>query len=374
MKKKIAALVLLALCVCLLAGCGCEHEWVEADCITAKFCAKCEATEGEPLGHSWQEATCTAPKTCSGCSMTEGTPLEHHWQEARCEAPRTCTLCAATEGEALGHSFGSWEVSGETMIRRCDTCGTEESAQTDRAVILNDLLLGRWECDAVIMDSFGFDSDPQYVFEHAIPYVVAGENNAMHYCNGTEHFDGTISFYEYIAESDAERYYFIGMQDDVPQLPYLLEISPEGDPVLYAYHTYYTLKLYPESEEAALMREALVGSWTSTKEEIYEESGIRSASCSSYTMTFRDDHAFTGSLDGEEIEGFWLSPDLLTTEDLTRYSYPLMYSKDNRRQWSHAFLTIYHYGTDETSQDFIINFDNVLMVYYEPDSTSETQN
>lgn len=104
MKKRIITLAALMLCTALLTGCQCEHEWVEADCTTAKTCTKCNVTEGEALGHSWQDATCTQPKTCS--------------------------ICGATEGDALGHVPGQWSdavtdyaaaVIRETCV--CDRCG-----------------------------------------------------------------------------------------------------------------------------------------------------------------------------------------------------------------------------------------------------------
>lgn len=37
MKKNVFMLLLLVLaCTFVLAGCACEHEWVDADCLTAK--------------------------------------------------------------------------------------------------------------------------------------------------------------------------------------------------------------------------------------------------------------------------------------------------------------------------------------------------
>ena len=54
---------------------ACEHEWTDADCVTAKFCSKCDETEGEALGHNWNAATRKSPKTCSRCGETEGNCL-----------------------------------------------------------------------------------------------------------------------------------------------------------------------------------------------------------------------------------------------------------------------------------------------------------
>lgn len=101
MKKLIAVVILVILCVSVLSGCGCEHDWKEATCTEAKSCSLCGETEGEPAGHGWNEATCTEPKTCSACSLTEGEALGHSWVDATYEAPKTCSVCGLTEGDPL---------------------------------------------------------------------------------------------------------------------------------------------------------------------------------------------------------------------------------------------------------------------------------
>ena len=72
MKERIALILIATMCIALLTGCGCRHEWVEADCVTAKTCSRCGETEGAALGHSWKEATREEPKTCTKCAETEG--------------------------------------------------------------------------------------------------------------------------------------------------------------------------------------------------------------------------------------------------------------------------------------------------------------
>lgn len=130
MKRAISILALTLVCLLVLAGCGCEHEWAAADCDTPKTCNLCAETEGEALGHTWADATCTVPKTCSACQETEGEALGHTWTDATTEAPKTCTVCAATEGERIitdprfttataSPILGSWSyvipVTGEEM-------------------------------------------------------------------------------------------------------------------------------------------------------------------------------------------------------------------------------------------------------------------
>lgn len=119
MKKQLTLIILLLICLTILAGCGCNHEWVEADCATAKHCALCEEVEGEPLGHVWQAATCEAPVTCEVCGATEGSALGHIWLEATCEVPQTCQYCNATEGEPLEHT---WEEATCETARTCTVC------------------------------------------------------------------------------------------------------------------------------------------------------------------------------------------------------------------------------------------------------------
>ncbi len=101
MKKKLLAGLLALIMVLLLTSCGCDHEWQEATCTTAKTCTVCGETEGAPLGHVWQAVTCEHPKTCTVCSLTEGEALGHDWQEATTEAPKTCANCKQTEGERI---------------------------------------------------------------------------------------------------------------------------------------------------------------------------------------------------------------------------------------------------------------------------------
>ena len=77
MKKVISIVCTAALCVLLLAGCGCNHNWKAATCLDAQVCTLCQEV-GEPaFGHNWQDATCEAPKTCANCGETEGEALGH---------------------------------------------------------------------------------------------------------------------------------------------------------------------------------------------------------------------------------------------------------------------------------------------------------
>ena len=123
MKKLICVCVLAALCLVMLAGCQCEHQFTDADCVTPKTCSECGETEGEALGHSWVEADCLTAKTCSVCKVTEGEALGHSWVDATCAAPKTCSGCGLTEGEALEHT---WEEATTEAPKTCSGCGATE--------------------------------------------------------------------------------------------------------------------------------------------------------------------------------------------------------------------------------------------------------
>ena len=146
MKKRIIGIALALMCMLVLAGCGCDHEWEDADCTTPKTCSECGKTKGEALGHDWEDgdcssprickdcgetegktqghnwkdATCASPKTCTECGKTRGEPLEHDWKEATCTKPKTCRNCGETQGEPLGHN---WSPSSCTDPGVCMTCG-----------------------------------------------------------------------------------------------------------------------------------------------------------------------------------------------------------------------------------------------------------
>lgn len=108
-KRNLFCACILVVILLLLSGCGCQHEWEEATCRTAKTCIHCGKTEGEPLRHDWQEATCTSPKTCARCEKTKGEPLGHVPGEVVetvdvVKAERHCEQCCQTCGAVLSQS------------------------------------------------------------------------------------------------------------------------------------------------------------------------------------------------------------------------------------------------------------------------------
>ncbi len=177
--KRMTKLMLLGVtCVLFLAGCACEHQWKEADCVTPKTCTECEETEGEALGHKWVEATCTEPKTCDACGLTEGDNLGHDMAEATCTDPRTCTRCGSTKGEALGHD---WADATTETPKTCMTCGLTEGEPivTDpRFTTANAKeLLGLWVCPLELdPEMIGLtDFEEVLGFYYALEFGPAGE-------------------------------------------------------------------------------------------------------------------------------------------------------------------------------------------------------
>jgi len=123
MKRRIALMLLALACVLALAGCACEHEWVDANCVNPKTCSKCQATEGAPLGHVWAAATCETAKTCETCGETEGEAKGHSMVDATCTEARHCEACSLVEGEALGHT---WLDATTEAPKTCEACGKTE--------------------------------------------------------------------------------------------------------------------------------------------------------------------------------------------------------------------------------------------------------
>ena len=115
MKKYLLFLVALA-CLLVLAGCGCEHQWLQATGGHGQLCNQCGESQGADEPCSWVDATCLQPKRCAVCGITEGEALGHSWNDATCETPKTCTRCGETEGEALGHSWNDATCESFTLF------------------------------------------------------------------------------------------------------------------------------------------------------------------------------------------------------------------------------------------------------------------
>lgn len=147
MKKKLLVVLLAVMCLAMLTGCFCQHEWLDATCVEPSTCSKCEKTEGEALGHVWLAATCEAPKTCEVCGTTDGEAKGHSWADATCETPKTCETCNAVEGEALGHD---WQEATTELPQTCTVCAITEGERiiTDPRFTTAETasIQGKWGC------------------------------------------------------------------------------------------------------------------------------------------------------------------------------------------------------------------------------------
>lgn len=176
MKRTVILAAVLALCLCVLTGCGCKHEWVDATCEAPKTCTLCGETEGEVLSHSWQNATCETPKTCTSCGVTEGEAMGHSWLEATCDIPKTCATCGAEDGNAPGHTFTQWSFfdasdhSGKVMSHVCTTCNFDETLPIDGELFTRDFLRStNWNATVFVHGEMAYDL-AEYGLESSISF------------------------------------------------------------------------------------------------------------------------------------------------------------------------------------------------------------
>lgn len=215
MRKKLLAF-LLTLCALILSGCQCEHNWIDANCTTAKTCSKCEKTEGNAPGHSWDTATCEESKRCSVCGITEGEPMGHSFVDANCVHPKTCSKCAATEGLALGHSYSDWIDDGNLMKRLCTICNDTEIA-SHYEVLARQFVVGKWESFHMkyLTELSGVSLEPDasnVVFYENGTFVLESDYLTDNLVEGTWIIEETNdeSCYAYIAEGPDITLAFIG--------------------------------------------------------------------------------------------------------------------------------------------------------------------
>ena len=144
MKRKIPVILLLLLCICFLAGCGCEHTWKEATCTEPMTCTSCGETEGSPRGHSWLVGTCEKAKHCEICELTEGEAPGHDWIDVTHYAPKTCRTCGQTEGESVPHK---WMDATYYAPKTCAACKATKGS-----------FLPRYDSDEIFIHVAGFDA------------------------------------------------------------------------------------------------------------------------------------------------------------------------------------------------------------------------
>lgn len=308
MKRNLTTLIVLLICVHLLSGCGCQHEWATVSCTLAKTCSQCGETEGEPLGHNWAEATCVEPRTCGGCGLTEGEPLGHSWQDATCTAPKICENCGEIGDELVGHPWTDWSFNGEdAMVRSCGSCGTEESCTME--AYLQEHLAGHWDAVSVANLNRRSDDAPhwkgaEYFYAGNMPYMKIVENGSHEVFAGTVHNTDCRLEFETVSqvkippsEEPCDAYYF-GLHPEEGKGTLFFYVPREDAVFLMGF-----IRLERESEEMAALRDQLAGTWVYDSEYLYKESDT-TIDRSAYRLEFSREGTFRGELD-KPIEGSW---------------------------------------------------------------------
>lgn len=293
MKRVVLLVGSLLVCLFVLAGCSCKHQWTGPDCVTAKTCAECQATEGKPLGHDWTDASCEIPMTCVLCDKTQGNALGHSWQDPTCELPKSCTSCNKTEGKAVGHSWADWTRLENDVHRICESCGTEDMITMSDYLIT--LLQGHW----ISTELWGTDIPPNLFTSFE---VRADGTVGLYYPNNT-HPSCKLEFAPLESESDST----------LDEMILGFTIIPDGTEhsldFVYLQHEDFiegfpALRFERESAEAGAVREMLQGKWTFDSSYVYDDA-FAGLDHSGYTVEFHEGNRFTVCAE-EQFEGTWV--------------------------------------------------------------------
>ncbi len=150
------------------------HDWEAADCVTAKTCKVCGATDGKALGHKPAEddGDCTTEVKCSVCGeVTTAAKAEHiaHADDGDCTTPATCTACDQIVVEAKSHDFsGDWESDENQHWHVCQNegCNVAETKGNHQATDDGNCTTAQkcTVCDEVVVEAIDghIDSDRDY--------------------------------------------------------------------------------------------------------------------------------------------------------------------------------------------------------------------
>lgn len=345
MKKRYFILLIVALILCL-AGCGeCEHEWTEADCLTAKTCTKCSVTEGDPLGHDFAPAECEIPETCTRCAITQGAALGHSWMEASCMAPETCSICGSTQGEALPHTFGKWQISGEAMHRDCEYCGSVETSEIDREVYFWDHVMGHWDPYLVVLNN-------------QIKWATILGTESVGYCLQVRPdrtvqllvyetvYEGTGEFARY-EDNETGEYYHLTMTLGEEKIGFELFVSEDSYSLVLAFTNGYLI--FSQQE---LVQEYVSDTWAAAN------------NGQVYTLVLNEDGTFDFS---GQFQGTWhLRPAITDTYSGSNCDVLLSFSRDGEQVTEHMNVQLGY--EDVTMEEYILYYNtHQAYMYWEND-------
>ena len=307
--KKNRILALLLLLSLVLTGCGCRHEWTEADCLNPRLCAKCQQTEGEALGHNWSPATCTQAETCLRCGAVQGQPLEHR--------------------------YSSWSFTDTHMTHSCETCGLEQTLELDRAIHLQALLSGCWEGFLYFHEESAYSA---YDLSTPLDMILFSQDNTASGHINTADFAGTWAFLEYIEEDDQKNYRFSLDTGEEFQWQLVLSRRAQRD-ILYLF--------YPNGDQMLLQNNQAIA------EHLTASSWGATGSTGMYHLTFHPDRTVTGNL-GQDFTGTWqLMPTRETYGILNSGVYICYGSGEEEQILKASILPENPYSNQQTAQELI---------------------
>jgi len=245
---------------------ACEHQWTEADCVTASVCSLCGEVQAEALGHDWAEATC--------------------------EIAEHCTRCDETRGEKLEHSYGKWLLDADSMYRLCTLCEQAEHTDIDYARYLEQYVYGHWNLCSMVENGRYREGqtlpqgevDPEYIF-YEDGRIVSFGFQEEELCTSW-----SIDHVEYDSNYMQHKIYITS-----PEAPGLGELSF----TCYGGTVMLTVPLNNKGDTATLsnsfgdtIAKLAAGTW-----DAWGTDGLHS-------ITLAEDRSFTANFDGE-ISGFW---------------------------------------------------------------------
>lgn len=281
--KRTMILAMALLLILALAGCACEHEWSEADCVNAAVCAKCEEVGEAALGHDWSDATCTAPQTCG--------------------------RCGETQGEALGHDFGEWVYTKTEKSRTCTRCNHTESEEIDEKTYAQYLMNGQWDCYLIVANGQQYTS--YNLKEGVMPQYVNFDGDSVQFNNATDVFDLTLEYQEYNEEIGA--YAFLGSFDDGSQVPIWL-YEGEAENLIYLFFDQENFTIFSQYKNE---RAVAIATWACS-----DNGNV-------YSIQMMEDGTFTADW-GEEVSGTWQMMPTTTSYSSHMGGCKLGYEKDGQ--------------------------------------------